>query len=120
VLFGRERPFRTDDHLNFTGPKLIDRDFYSFPSGHTTVAFALSTVLSENSKSDLLKIVSFLPAALTAYSRIYENRHWLSDVVLGGIIGYVSAKFFVNKHESNNLIEFTPQQEILSFSLPLN
>lgn len=119
-LVGRERPVNTDDNSNYNLINLFDDDFFSLPSGHTAIAFALSTVLSDNSKLDVLKVLSFLPAIVTAYSRIYENRHWLSDVVLGGIIGYATAKFFVNKHETKNFNEFIAPQEIFSFSFPLN
>lgn len=116
-LLGRERPRSTDDNYNFTGPTLYNNDFFSLPSGHTTIAFALSTVLSENSSSDFLKIVSYLPAILSAYSRIYENQHWFSDVVLGGIIGFTAAKFFVDQHEEKELLVNTPPSPIFSFSI---
>lgn len=119
MVFGRERPARTDDNLNFTGPTLFDRDFFSLPSGHTTLAFALSTVLSENSSSDVLKVLSYFPAFLTVYSRLYENRHWISDVVLGGIIGFTTAKFFVKEHDEKEFQEFVAPTPIFSLSIPL-
>lgn len=118
-LLGRERPRTTDDNYNFTGPILYNNDFFSLPSGHTTIAFALSTVLSENSKSDVLKIVAYLPAFISAYSRIYENQHWFSDVVLGGIIGFTTAKFFVNKHDEKEFQEFVAPTPLFSFSISL-
>lgn len=118
-LLGRERPRSTDDKYNFTGPILYNNDFFSLPSGHTTIAFAISTVLSANSSSDLLKIASFIPAILTAYSRIYENQHWFSDVVLGGIIGFTAAKFFVDQHSEKEFIGNSTPSPIFSLSIPL-
>ena len=120
MILGRERPARTDDKSNFTWLSLFDNDFWSLPSGHTTVAFAVSTVLSENSSSDILKILAFAPAVLTAYSRVYENRHWLSDVVLGGIIGYTTAKYFVKAHKDKEFQEFVAPTPIYSISISLN
>jgi len=119
MFLGRERPTYTNDNTNFTGPH-FGNQFWSLPSGHTTIAFALSTVLFENTDSDILKILSFAPALLTAYSRVYENRHWLSDVVLGGIIGFTTAKFFVQKHNDNNLQQSVEPTPIYSLSIPLN
>lgn len=119
IILGRERPYRTNDNLNFTGPTLFGKDFFSLPSGHTTLAFALSTVLSENSSSDVLKVVSYLPAFLTAYSRVYENQHWISDVLLGGIIGFTTAKFFVQQHTENKFEQFSTPAPIYSISIPL-
>lgn len=119
ITFGRERPSQTDNSKNFTGFNLLDNNFFSMPSGHTTIAFAVSTVLSENSSSDFLRAISYLPAFITAYSRIYENRHWFSDVVLGGIIGFTTAKFFVKKHDEKEFQEFITPTPIFSFSISL-
>lgn len=119
MILGRERPSQTDDHQNFSGPNLFDNDFFSMPSGHTTIAFAVSTVLSENSSTDLLKILSYIPAFVTAYSRVYENRHWFSDVVLGGIIGFTTAKHFVRVHESKDIKLPEKPSTIFNISIPL-
>lgn len=118
MVLGRERPSRTDDHQNFTGPTLLNNDFFSMPSGHTTIAFAVSTVLSENSSTELLKVVSYLPAFLTAYSRVYENRHWFSDVVLGGIIGFAAAKYFVQEHKRKEIKMPEKPSTIFYISIP--
>lgn len=119
-VLGRERPAKTDNNTSFTGLKLLDNDFWSMPSGHTTTAFALSTILFENTDSDILKVLSFAPALLTAYSRVYENRHWVSDVVLGGIIGFATAKFFVKKHDGKEFQELVTPIPIYSISIPLH
>lgn len=119
IALGRERPRSSDNNNNFTGPH-FDNSFWSIPSGHTTIAFALSTVLFENTDSDVLKVLSFAPALLTAYSRIYENQHWFSDVVLGGIIGFTAAKYFTETHEEKEFQEFAAPTPIYSISIPLN
>jgi len=119
TIFGRERPEFTDDNMSFNGLTFFDNDYFSLPSAHTAIAFALSTVISMNSDSDLLKVISFFPALLTSYSRVYENRHWFSDVVLGGIIGYVTAKYFVTVHEEKNVMKDDSPQSLFSISIPI-
>ena len=58
--------------------------YTSFPSGHTTVAFQTAAVLSYRYK---LGFIAYIPATLVALSRIILNAHWLSDTVMGAIIG---------------------------------
>lgn len=99
LLLGRARPFMNKGTSEFQPFTILDDDFHSLPSGHTTLAFALSTVLSRNAGSPALKIIAFLPAALTAFSRIYQDYHWTSDCLLGGIIGYVVATWVVDQHD---------------------
>lgn len=68
---------------------IIDRPrFYSFPSGHTTASFAVVGVA-------LLRcqLITFLPilllASLIGFSRIYLRVHYLTDVVVGVMLGFV-------------------------------
>lgn len=63
---------------------------YSFPSGHTTSAFALATVLVLSFKKQWLAIPCFLFAMLVGYSRIYLAQHFLFDVMVGAAIGTLS------------------------------
>ena len=88
---GRHRPYLENGNATFS-PFSIDNDFNSLPSGHTTVAFALSTVLADAVDNTALKILFYTTAGLTAASRIYHDQHWLSDVFLGAVIGYSTAK----------------------------
>ncbi|MEW6703215.1 MAG: phosphatase PAP2 family protein [Bacteroidota bacterium] len=98
VSFGRARPYTNEGTKSFY-PFSFSNDFNALPSGHTTLAFSLSTVLSKNAKSDFLKIISYIPAVLTAVSRVYQDKHWASDVFLGAAIGYFVGSWVVNQHE---------------------
>ena len=69
----------------------------SFPSGHTMAAFAVATSLSGDIDYWPASVVLYTLAAGTAYSRIYDNRHWFSDTVAGAMLGITTAKI-VNGH----------------------
>lgn len=90
LAFGRPRPADrlddADDFAPFSGQS-------SFPSGHTTMAFALATSLSDEIDRPLATVGLYTLAAGTGWSRMNDHKHWLSDVVAGAALGYVSAKF---------------------------
>ena len=65
----------------------------SFPSGHTATAFmARSFFMKNTSRCRPYSLVGFVVAPLTAYLRVYNDRHWINDVVAGACIGIVSTK----------------------------
>ena len=76
-----------------------DDSFRSFFSGHTSTTFALGTsnaiLLSEAypDKSDLIWFANLSLATATGYLRIAGDKHYLSDVFCGGIVGYFVAKY---------------------------
>jgi len=90
VVLGRRRPRAGDNHLFFKPLRLSDT-FHSLPSGHATVAFAVATVCAKSMAADWGKIICYGSAGLVGCARVYHNAHWLSDVVLGSVIGYVVA-----------------------------
>jgi hypothetical protein len=72
--------------------------YYSFPSGHAVSAFAMATVIaSEYSDHWYVPIVSYSLASAVSLSRIYDNKHWASDVLIGGAFGYAMGKLIYNK-----------------------
>jgi membrane-associated phospholipid phosphatase len=100
---GRARPYTDEGSTKYQPFTLWDDGFHSFPSGHTTLAFALSTVLSRNADSRVLKVLAFVPAAMTAFSRVYQDYHWTSDCLVSAVIGYVVATWVVDLHESKEM-----------------
>lgn len=60
---------------------------HSFPSGHTSGAFALFVGLMLLSKRPKLAIVFFLAAFLTGYSRVYLSQHFVIDIYFGSLLG---------------------------------
>lgn len=67
----------------------------SFPSGHTTSAFALFAMLAFFSRSPLVKFLCILPAVGVAYSRMYLLQHFLLDVHVGSVLGTGTAVLLV-------------------------
>jgi membrane-associated phospholipid phosphatase len=86
--FGRPRPEQSldaDGYSPFSGQ-------VSMPSGHTSVAFALATSLADDIHRPWATVGLYGLATAVGWSRINDNRHWLSDVGAGALIGITSAK----------------------------
>ena len=81
----RERPFGLAETIAFTNIK-----DYSFPSSHTMTIFSALPILDRELRR--FKWVWIAIACLIALSRLYFGAHYLSDVIFGGIFGYVIGK----------------------------
>ena len=68
--------------------------FNSFPSGHTATAFAAAEFMWQEYKdvSPWYGIAGYAAAATTGILRLYNNKHWVSDVVAGAGVGILSTK----------------------------
>ncbi|WP_148135540.1 phosphatase PAP2 family protein [Candidatus Formimonas warabiya] len=86
-ILPRRRPFLTVPETNIWQP-LILKD-YSFPSGHTAASFSLSAVVALY--FPLLTPFVLPLAALIGISRIYLGLHYPSDVIMGALLGTISA-----------------------------
>ncbi len=64
---------------------------YSFPSGHTSTAFALGLVIALSFHHKWVKLISSIMAILVGYSRIYLSQHFADDVLFGAFVGIFSA-----------------------------
>jgi hypothetical protein len=67
----------------------------SFPSGHTATAFMTATMLSKEYGylSPWVSIGAYSIATATGLTRVANNKHWLSDVMVGAGIGILSSEF---------------------------
>lgn len=101
MIAGRKRPPFTDDPLNFTG-FTTNNSYQSFPSGHTTVAFALSTVLAEYFDAPWSRIGFYSIAGLTAAERLINSEHWFTDVALGAALGFLGGIHVINEEAKRN------------------
>ena len=101
----------------------------SFPSEHTTAAFAVGTVLAESGNPEfrwVRRVIGYGVGFGTAYLRMKHNAHWLSDTIAGGAIGMATAHFVMNRsagrdNEEDTQISVAPVQGgiMLAFSTNL-
>ena len=82
----RPRPFLEIPTLE---PLIKRPKGFSFPSGHTTLAFAVAFIISRILPKRY-SIPAFLMAALVAFSRLYLGVHYPTDILGGICIGYVA------------------------------
>ncbi|MFO7446049.1 MAG: phosphatase PAP2 family protein [Ignavibacteriaceae bacterium] len=97
-VFGRIRPYYEEGPWSFYWFE-TSNEIQSFPSGHVVVAFGLSTVLAERIDNIWAKIGFYGIASLTAFSRVYNNQHWFSDVAVASLLGIGSGLFVLNREE---------------------
>jgi len=88
---GRERPSDTDDPHRLR-PFNAENRWQAFPSGHATVAFSLATGISHEARSPVVTVLAFSGAGLVAWSRVYDDKHWTSDVVGGALLGVAATR----------------------------
>jgi membrane-associated phospholipid phosphatase len=70
----------------------------SFPSGHTSAAFAMATCLADYKPK--LAIPAYAVATTIAWSRVELDAHRWTDVIAGAALGYYTAKHFTKTHLS--------------------
>lgn len=94
-LVGRTRPFDGEGprHFEFLGGGT------SFPSGHASVDFELATILSHHVKLWPVKAALYFAAASMAAQRVESDGHWMSDVFLSSVQGYLVARTVVTRHD---------------------
>ncbi len=91
---GRETPGQTTD------PNEWFKSGSSFPSLHSTEAFAIGTVLAESGNDDyrfVRRLLGYGLGVFTSYERLKHDAHWLSDTVAGAALGISSAHFTMDR-----------------------
>lgn len=96
TIFARPRPFNLDPveyawwHEIYKFPELVSRPkSFSFPSGHTSSAFAAAIALLWYDKKFGIPLTLF--AAVMGFSRIYVEVHYCTDVLFGVLVGVIYA-----------------------------
>lgn len=112
MFFGRARPYvdtvPNPDNWQFMRGFHGGNKYQSFPSGHSVAAFAAAAaVSSEVSRWSPRWIYVVGPAmyggaTMVALSRMYENRHWASDVITGAAIGTFAGIKVIRYHRTHN------------------
>jgi len=105
---GRERPREAHEYAgDWAGPGAFadddgipGRGFLSFPSGHTSSAFAVATVFAHQYPSHgIVPVLAYGSATAMGYSRIVLGAHWLSDVAVGALLGVGCARQVISTHD---------------------
>jgi membrane-associated phospholipid phosphatase len=119
---GRARPYATSSGSYFH-PFSFKSRYHSFPSGHASSAFAVATIIADQSENLSVDILAYSLASMAALSRVHEDKHWASDILIGAAIGYFVSKKVsaLNRKESRqNLkvsIRFSSQSQALTLTL---
>ncbi len=101
VIIGRHRPYLNDGPNAYTPPgKTIPHR--ALPSGHSVLGWLTFGVLAKQTDKVLLKATYYTSAGLISFSRIYHDKHWFSDTLLGAFIGYGAAEFVTSRAEREN------------------
>ena len=94
VAVDRSRPLEGRGATDFGHEKRSDS---SFPSVHTTLAWSVLTPIAQRYDAPWLYGV----AALTNFARVSGRDHWLSDTVVGAVLGYVVGDWFGRRADSS-------------------
>jgi membrane-associated phospholipid phosphatase len=86
VALGRSRPYTNRGNLDYRWFE-FEEPSWSMPSGHTTGAFAISSALSVRIDRPWATAGLYSLALVTVMNRIYDDKHWLSDTIIGASIG---------------------------------
>ena len=117
---GRSRPYVGNGNMDWH-PVKFNTDQTSFPSGHATLAFAVSSVMADYIDNFYWKAGWYSIAALVGTARIYHDKHWFSDVVIGSAIGYFIGDYVSRDPRNRSEQEGIPIQDYgFNFSIHLN
>lgn len=93
---GRKRPEDDPRGQSFEPFQSFGR---SFPSQHATQAFAFAAVFSQQ-YGQPVSFFAYSFATAISLQRIHDNRHFASDVVAGGLLGYAIGKALAKRHKT--------------------
>jgi membrane-associated phospholipid phosphatase len=94
-LTHRHRPYQDDppDPKFWEGP-FAPFKYDAFPSGHTSYSFAIATVYASAYKETIwVPVLAYTLASGVSLLRIYDNKHWASDILFSAVWGFVIGKF---------------------------
>ncbi len=112
-IAGRQRPEAEEGVDRWAGPSgffkryknSADMFYDAFPSGHTITAWATATVIAHQyNKTFVVPFISYSLATLAGLSRVTEDKHWLSDVFFGAVLGFAIGKFIYRKRSGKFLL----------------
>jgi membrane-associated phospholipid phosphatase len=112
---GRQRPYvePQDPHsFGFLRGFGGGDQYHSFPSGHSLAAFAAAAAVSSQTSEWwpntrwIIGPTLFSGAALVGLSRIYDNKHWATDVIVGAGLGTFAGLKVIRYHDIHSGTRF--------------
>ncbi|HYM60208.1 MAG TPA: phosphatase PAP2 family protein [Thermoanaerobaculia bacterium] len=101
-IAGRARPIQEMGPHSF---KPFSSCCESFPSGHSTNAWALATVVADHSNGWLMPTLAYTVATSVSMARVNDRAHFPSEVLAGALIGRAVGKSIVNRHRNSKRAE---------------
>ena len=111
-MVGRARPYVDTDNphdYSFLRGFRQGTDYRAFPSGHAISAFAAAAAFTSEAKRGwgtkaawIVGTVLYTGAGAVAWSRMYDNKHWATDVLTGAAIGTFTGLKVVHYHHKTN------------------
>jgi len=95
--FMRQRPYQG------TGAGDFFQGGTSFPSEHAAAAWSIAAIIAHEYPGPLTKILAYGLAGLVSYSRVRAQQHFSSDVLVGSLIGELSAYTVYKRHHDPEL-----------------
>ena len=108
-VMGRQRPYININDPNYFafGKGFSDGAYTSFPSGHTTAAFAFASSVTDETahlwpkQTWWVATLTYGSAVVTGAARIYSNKHWSTDVITGAAVGTFSGLVVTRWHRAH-------------------
>ena len=101
ITIGRARPFFNEGNNSFKLFAGTDDNRASFFSGHSMIVFSFSTILSNQINNTWASAGLYTLAALGPFARLYKDKHWFSDTVLGSALGFFVGRSILKWHNEN-------------------
>jgi hypothetical protein len=100
ILTNRSRPRENLDNSNFQGFTGLNNNS-SFPSGHTTQAFTVASVIATHYEDQPWVVYSaYSVASIVGMARMYNDAHWASDVLTSAFLGTLVGRTIVNHNKT--------------------
>lgn len=101
AFVGRNRPASGRGAFRFRPSFRAKTDWDSFPSGHTTHAFAIAAGIAAETDNRLVRSISYSAASAVALTRLRMGAHWSSDVAAGALIGACASTAVISRLRSS-------------------
>lgn len=101
MMVGRLRPYASAGSIGKFDPSIFNPftlhpDYHSFPSGHSQVVFCVGVAFSSflPQQKRWLHVLIFFFCAWVAFTRVPTHNHYLTDVLVGSLIGFVVTRAY--------------------------